>query len=115
MGERFRLLGHRRHDGRVAVTSVEHRDASREVDVTFAIDIPQLRILRAGCIECLGRDTSGNGSLVAVGKSLCCTDLRLFMRWRGAYATTFVQNIEQGKRGTPEKRIGRWTLMLAKD
>src|SRR5215207_2322349 len=73
MGERFRLLGYRRHDGRVTVTGVEHRDASREVDVTLAVDIPQLRILRAGCIECLGRDTPRNGGLVALGKSHCCT------------------------------------------
>ena len=47
VGEALHLFARRRHDSRVAMAGVQHRDAAGEIDVAGALDVPHLGVQRA--------------------------------------------------------------------
>lgn len=65
MGEVLGLFGDGAHDGRVAVAGIVDRDAGGEVDITFAIDVPELGIQGLPGKDAPGAHATRDGGFLA--------------------------------------------------
>jgi hypothetical protein len=72
----------------MTMPSVQHRDTSREIDISPAVHIPELRILGPCDVEILGRDSTGHCAFMAGRKGGCCAHQKApNMHWFDRHST----------------------------